>query len=335
LEVFGDGLKVINYDDAKKDIYASFASVTGIEKKGTKQLKVKVNRSLTLAEAEVLRRMNSLHNGVFSSKISDFVIGLSPGAKTHILYDEMLVHRVRQDTEEDMRWINEQFRLTRPLVSDYYSGQESDNYVLPNRASYRPVLQWALDYKPGETLLADFECFLKEFAVFLVEMSGKDALALINRARGVQREIEAMKVEVMGFPGESELTRDASEDKAIGDELIRERERSMQRYLITYHPDYSLPATEAAGQLSSLFADWFASFSGQIVGSTLNPIDNTYELNSPESEIFRGKASISGFTIVKAEDMAAVLSIVRMCPLLHFGVSVEVSHIVQLYQGEQ
>ena len=47
LDVFGENLVVLNYDFAKKDMYASFSSITGIDKRGFRQLKVKVNRSLT------------------------------------------------------------------------------------------------------------------------------------------------------------------------------------------------------------------------------------------------------------------------------------------------
>ena len=61
VRVFGDKVIAINYDIAKKDIYASLAEIIGVDITGLKKLKKKVNRSLTLEEAEVLRRMNRFH----------------------------------------------------------------------------------------------------------------------------------------------------------------------------------------------------------------------------------------------------------------------------------
>jgi hypothetical protein len=332
LDVFGDDLIVLNYDGAKKDIYASFATTTGIDRSETMEIKVKVNRSLTLQEAEVLRGVNALHKGIFSSKISDFVIGLSPDVKTTVLYDEVLVHRVRKDTEEDMRWINQQFGMTSPLVSDYYSGQKNINSVHPNRASYQPVLRWALQYEPCESLQIDFELFLKDFSVFLVKISSKDSLALISRAHDIQQEIAARKDALVDDSGVEQLIGGAKgKDDAISDPVIPKPERAKPRYIITYHHDKNLPNTFSREQFSSRFSEWLASLVGQNVGSTFNPIENTHVLNSPDSLLAGDKASMSGFTIIEAEDMDAVLSIVKKCPLLEVGGSVEASNIVQLY----
>ncbi len=331
LDVFGDHLIVRNYDDAKKDIYSSFADLTGIDRKGTKEIRVKVNRSLTLQEAEALRRVNALHKGIFATKISDFVIGLSPAAKTTVLYDDALVHRVRNDTEEDMRWINEQFRLSPPLVSDYYSGRENAHSALPNRSSYRPVLRWALEYEPCENLQPDFEKFLREFAVFLVEMSGKDAVALIRKAHDMQQRAAAHKETVAEQPGEEKSVHLAAEDEPVAVPVITEFEKAKPRYIITYHQDKNIPTTYDTAQFSYRLSDWLASLVGKNVGGTLNPIEHTHVLTSPDSVIVDGEASMSGFTIIEADNMDTVLSLIKKCPLLEVGGSVEASHIVQLY----
>ncbi len=331
LEVFGDRLIVLNYDDAKKDIYSSFADITGIDRKGTREIKVKVNRSLTLQEAEALRRVNDLHKGIFATRISDFVIGLSPGAKTTVLYDEALVHRVRKDTEEGMRWINQQFKLTPPLVSDYYNGRENAYSALPNRSSYRPVLRWALEFEPCEKLQADFVNFLKEFAVFLVKLSSKDATALIRKAHEVQQRIATPKETVVEHSRQEQLIVETSTVDSVADVVIPKIEKAKPRYIITYHQDKNFPAAYDTAQFSYKLSDWLASLVGQNVGGTLNPIENTHVLKSPDSVIVDGEASMSGFTIIEADDMDTVLSLIKKCPLLEVGGSVEASHIVQLY----
>lgn len=334
LDIFGNDLIVLNYDGAKNDIYASFANTTGIDRGETKEIKVKVNRSLTLGEAEVLRRVNALHKGIFSSKISDFLIGLSPGAKTTVLYNEVLVHQVRKGTEEDMRWINKQFGMTHPLVSDYFSGQKNTNSKLPNRASYQPVLRWALQYQPCENLQSDFELFLKEFSVFLVKISRKDSLALISRAHDIKHAIAARNDALVDDSrGEQLISSANSEDVTKSDPAILKHERAKQRYIITYHDDNNPSSTLSTEQFSYQFSEWLATLVGKNVGSTLNPIENTHVFNSHDLVLAGDKASMSGFTVIEAEDMDTVLSIIKNCPWLEAGGSVEVSHIVQLYSG--
>ena len=314
LEVFGENLIVLNYDEAKKDIYASFSEVTGINSRGLKKLQLKVNRSLSLQETEVLRRVNALHEGAFSTQISNFVIGLSPAIKTPVLYDEALVQGVRKDTEEDLRWINEQFKLIPPLVSDYYTGQTGIKTAPPDRDSYQPVLRWALEYEPGEKQQADFASFLKEFAAFLVEFSDEDALALMRKAHSVQKEIAARV------------------DEAIEEEEKPRHEPAKTRYLIIYLHDYVLPGTDTGSQFSSSFDAWVASIADYAVGRTINPIENSQLLNSQNSDTADSQPLASGFSIIEADDMDTVLSLAKECPLLDIGGSVEVSRIVDLYQ---
>lgn len=314
LEVFGEKLIILNYDEVKKDIYASFSGVTGIDNGSLAKLKLRVNRSLSFQETEVLRRVNALHQGVFSTHISNFVIGLSPAIKTPVLYDEALVQEVRKDTEEDLRWINEQFKLTPPLVSDYYAGQTSVKAAPPNGESYQSVLRWALEYEPDEKLQVNFASFLKEFAAFLVEFSDADALALITRAHSVQQEVVARV------------------DEALEGKESPQREPAKPRYLIIYLHDYLLPDTEEAPQFSSNFEAWVASIADYAVGSTINPLENSRLLNSQNLGSADSAPLASGFSILEADDMDTVLALAEKCPLLDIGGSVDVSRVVQLYQ---
>jgi hypothetical protein len=324
LDVFGENLVVLNYDFTKKNIYASFCGITGIDKRGFRQLKIKVNRSLTLQESEVLRRVNALHKGVFSTKISNFLIGLSPDLKTTVLYDEALVQKIRKDTRDDIRWINEQFKLTHPLVSDYYGGQEPADTVFPNRASYKPVFRWAMEYEPSDKLHADFASFLKEFAVFLVGISKKDSLALMSRAHKIQQEVRTdVAVE------EEPLTSD-KEIRVLKRYLKPKEKGYLPQYILNYFYDNRQMSAHRTALFASSFHAWLASFARQAVGNTLNPIEHTHTVLSRDSVTVGGKTSMSGFTIIEAEDIEAVICIAKMCPLLDIGGWIEVSHIVHL-----
>ena len=314
LDVYGENMILLNYDEAKKDICASFSAATGINTRGLKKLKQKVNRSLSLQEIELLRRVNALHQGAFSTRISDFVIGLSPGIKTPVYYEEALVQQVRTDTEEDVRWINETFNLTPPLVSDYYTGQRSATAKPLGRASYRPILKWALEYTPGEKQQRDFASFLKEFAATMIEFSDDDALALMRRAHSVQKEVEAR----------------ADEHE---EEEPEEYEPPKPRYMITYLQSYTLPEGEEASRFYSILDSWTKSIAEYAVGSTISHLENIQLLNDQNSDSADSQTLASGFSILEMDDMDKVLSFANECPLLDIGGSLEVSRIVQLPQN--
>ena len=315
LEVFGDNMVVLNYDEAKKDMYSSFAEATGINKKGLEKFKLKVNRSLSFDEAEICRRMNALHQGVFATQISNYLIGLAPAIKTPVFYDELLVQRVRKDTKEELQWINEQFQLTPALVSDYYIGQESAEADPPTRPSYQPVLRWALEYSPIEKHQTDFASFLKEFAAFMVGFSSDDSLALIKRAYEVQQTIAE------------------SCEEPVEEEMECEITPSRPRYLMTYFHDVEAPEIEdESSSFASNFYAWVDIMEPHVVGSTINPLENVHLLKPANAKSMGEKPPMSGFSIVEAEDMDLVLTLAGKCPILDIGGVVEVSHILDLHQ---
>jgi len=312
LDVFGEKLVVLNYDDAKKDIYASFASVTGIDNKGLKKLDIKVNRSLSVQEAEVLRRVNALHKGAFSTPISNYLIGLAPNIETPVRYERSLVERVRSKTEGDVRWINEQFGLSPPLAVDFYPERDSAEAEPLTLASYRPVLNWTLQYEPVEDKLADYISFLKEFATHLVEMSEKDSLSLLRRANKIQ----------------ASLAPEAEEEI----EPVRSGP-STPRFLLIYLQNYTLPGSDELASFAGRFDAWVDLITDHAVGSTLNPLTDAQFLGSETSNTPDSRPPASGFSIIEAKDSSIVLSLARSCPLLEVGGTVEVSSIVPIYNA--
>ena len=207
LEVFGDDFTILNYDEAKKDIYTSFSDVTGIHRKSIKKLRKKVNRSLTMEEAETLRRINTIHKGIFSNIISDHLIHSKPNLATTVFYDAVLVNKMRADAGEKIEWINRQFNLSCPLAVDFYTGQESDNTVVLQRKSFKFIVRWAMNFNPNDALIADFAIFLHDFANFMGEFSRRDAQALRKRLSSVQKDLAARNLGVRGErpPGETTL----------------------------------------------------------------------------------------------------------------------------------
>jgi hypothetical protein len=315
LDVFGDNMIVLNYDGARKDIYTSFAGVTGIETRGMKKLEARVNRSLSTQETEVLRRINALHHGVFSTPISNFVIGLAPNVETPVLYRRHLVEQVRSNTESDVRWINEQFNLSPPLVTDYYPGRDSPELKPLTLASYRPVLQWALEYTPDASRTVNFVSFLREFAAYLVEMSDKNALALLRRANRIGTDL-------------------APDAPAEGDKPVP-TEPPRSRYLMIYLQDYTLPESNEFAEFSGRWDEWVDLIADHAVGCTHNPLVDAQLLNARKTVPPATRPLASGFSIIEVNDWNIALSLAKACPLLDIGGSVEVSSIVSLYGATQ
>lgn len=311
LEVFGENLRVLNYDEAKKDICASFAAAAGIDPKGLKKLKSKVNRSLSFQEVETLRRVNALHAGAFSTQISNFFIAKSPSISTPVFYDETLVTQVRESTTEDVQWINLQFNLEPPLVTDFYSGESSARPAIPVHKDYQPVQQWALDYAPASQQMADFANFLKEFSVFMVAYSSEEALALLRRANAAQQEIVVE---------ESEEADEASKSVAMP---------FASYYLMSYFHDRDAPEMRAEDSpFASDFSAWLELIAGRAVGNTLCPIEDTQVVGASRD----GALPMSGYSVIAADRIEDVVALARQCPLLDIGGAVEISHIIPLFQ---
>lgn len=313
-QVFQDNMVVLNYDQAKQDIYASFAAVTGIETRGLKHLGIKVNRSLSFREVETLRRVNALHQGAFSTQISNFIIAQSPSISTPVFYDEGLVQQVREGCAGGIGWINEQFGLNPPLVTDFYTGSPSASPVAPAFEAYRPVLQWALAFTPAPSQMADFARFLREFSALVVEFSSEEALALLRRANAVQKDVRDEEPELA-----------AQEGSGV--------QPVSPRYLLSYFLDRDTSGVQAEDSpFSANFQTWLGLIESRAVGSTIFPLEDTRVLGFAHPGASSRQPPMSGYSVVEADSIEDVVALARQCPLLDVGGVVEVSHIVMLYQ---
>lgn len=313
LDVFGDHLVVLNYDEAKKDIYGSFSSVTGIELKGLKKLEARINRSLSFQEVETLRRVNELHQGAFSTLVSNHVIALSPSISTPVFYEEALVQQVRESAAEGVSWINETFALQPPLATDRYTGDASERAQAPGYAEYRPILQWALGYEALPAQMEAFAGFLKEFAAVMLDYSDDNALALLRKASLVQKAIPAEEAGELEEGGELRAGPVAP------------------RFLMSYFHDVNAPEIDAEDSpFEANFYAWLDLVDRHSVGGTLCPLQDTRILGASPASL--GQLPMTGYSVVEAESIDDVLALAERCPLLDIGGAVEVSRIVMLNQ---
>jgi hypothetical protein len=346
--VFGDRVLAVNYDDAKDDIYASMAGIIGIENNGLKTLKKKVNRSLTLEEAEVLRRMNSLHGGVFATSLSDFVVKLSPNVDTPVYYDASLVRKVKAATEEDLLWINEQFTLSSPVVSDYYDGRSHTKPISLTRDSYKPVIQWVKDFDPGPAKRREFVAFLRDLTVQLLDVSVDDALAVKKVLKKVQLQLEkeveqeclqeAAQLAAQGAQrpnapkagqGNPAVKRASVPAPAPHPKLKPNHEPPV--HMIAYFYDTEIMNPEDGFLIDSRLMDWLKSLQIHAVGGIVNPIERKHRVHGDNRVATDERYVMAGYTLVKLDDLEKVLSLARTCPLLEVGIFLEVSRIVNLF----
>ena len=62
----------------------------------------------------------------------------------------------------------------------------------------------------------------------------------------------------------------------------------------------------------------------------MNPLKNTNTVNSDGTVITGSTTTMSGYTIIEAESIEAVLGMAKTCPFLDIGGSLEVSELVQM-----
>ena len=103
----------------------------------------------------------------------------------------------------------------------------------------------------------------------------------------------------------------------------------MPQYFISYLGGEKPSSPEAGAQHMKRYRAWLASL-GDAAVSPANPLKATSTVNSDGSVSSRSTTTMSGFTIINAESMAAALTIAKACPFLDVGGSLEVSELVEM-----
>lgn len=115
-EFFPD-IKVVHYDAFKNKVNVPFLEWLGVDSKVVPEIKkTKVNRSLTLLEAEFLRLLNKVYcekfNNLdfsFSSRISDAIILNDPEKKSEILLDMSVLENLRNKFSQSVDDFNNKY----------------------------------------------------------------------------------------------------------------------------------------------------------------------------------------------------------------------------------
>ena len=103
----------------------------------------------------------------------------------------------------------------------------------------------------------------------------------------------------------------------------------MPQYVIAYLGGNQPSSPEEGKQHFAKYKQWLSSL-GEAAVSPANPLKNTSTVNPDGTVTTGGKTSMSGYTIIEADSMAAALEIARACPFLDLGGSLEVSELVQI-----
>ena len=103
----------------------------------------------------------------------------------------------------------------------------------------------------------------------------------------------------------------------------------MPQYFITYLGGDKPSSPEEGEQHMSKYRVWLSSLGDSAV-SPANPLKDTNTVNSDGTVTTGSTTSMSGFTIIQADSMQAALLIVKACPFLDVGGSLEVSELIQM-----
>ncbi len=103
----------------------------------------------------------------------------------------------------------------------------------------------------------------------------------------------------------------------------------MPQYLITYLGGDQPATPEEGKQHFAKYMDWLNTL-GDLVVSPMNPLKNTHTIGPDGSVAAGGSTSMSGYTIIQADDMDAALTMTKACPFLEINGTLEVSELIQM-----
>jgi len=103
----------------------------------------------------------------------------------------------------------------------------------------------------------------------------------------------------------------------------------MPHYIITYLGGNQPSSPDEGKKNMAKYMEWIASL-GENAVSPMNPFKNTSTMN-PDGSVTSGSSiKMSGYTIIKAESMAEAMQMVKDCPFLEVGGTLEVSELMQM-----
>ncbi len=103
----------------------------------------------------------------------------------------------------------------------------------------------------------------------------------------------------------------------------------MAQYIIFYLGGDQPSSPEEGRQHFAKYKQWLDSLGDSVI-SPMNPIKDTSTVNSDGTVTTGSATTMSGYTIIEAETIDAVLEMAKVCPFLDIGGSLEVSELVQM-----
>lgn len=103
----------------------------------------------------------------------------------------------------------------------------------------------------------------------------------------------------------------------------------MSKFIISYLGG-NIPSNpeESAKHLTN-YKEWLSSLGDSII-SAANPLKDTHTINPDGSVTDGSTTAMSGFTIIEAGSIETAIEMVKTCPFLELGGSLEVSELMQM-----
>jgi len=103
----------------------------------------------------------------------------------------------------------------------------------------------------------------------------------------------------------------------------------MAQFVFVYLGGNQPSSKEEASKHFAKYVEWLTSLGEAVVIPTI-PLKDTNTV-SPDGTVREGgNSAMSGFSIIKADSMAAALSIAKSCPFLEIGGTLEVSEMMEM-----
>ena len=102
----------------------------------------------------------------------------------------------------------------------------------------------------------------------------------------------------------------------------------MNKYIIVYLGGEQPSSPDEAQQHMEKYREWLKSLGDSVV-SALNPLKDTHVV-SANGATNGSSTAMSGFTVIEANSLKAVLEMTKTCPFLEIGGTLEVSELMQM-----
>lgn len=103
----------------------------------------------------------------------------------------------------------------------------------------------------------------------------------------------------------------------------------MTQFLLVYLGGQHSASSEQSQRQMEKYQQWIASLGAAAI-SPANPLKQTATVHSDGQVTEGGTTTMSGYSIIAAQSMAAALVIAQACPFLDIGGALEVSELISM-----